>query len=119
MTQNRDPHAGKDAERKGENRHDAFAKSGPARESDYARWNRRAFVIIVALAGVAIGLDYFVHLDPHFHPHFDWEKTFGFYGGWAVLSCAALLGIAKVWGWGTWRESDYYDHDCDSTSSDH
>ena len=83
---------------------------------DRQRWNRIAFFVIVVLAGTVIGLDYFVHLDPHFHPHFDREKLFGFYGGCASLASIAMLLAAKFWGWIAWREEDYYERDSKQTT---
>lgn len=58
-------------------------------------------LIIIAL------FDLFVHG----HPHFGIDGTFGFYSWYGLLTCVAMVVIAKVLGIFLKQEDDYYHDD--------
>ena len=62
----------------------------------------RAFIAVLAAAVLA-------ELAVAWHPHFAVEALFGFNALYGLLSCAALILVAKAAGLVLKRREDYYD----------
>ena len=61
-----------------------------------------AFIVVLALTLVP---DFFIHP----HAYFGIEGSFGFYGWYGFLTCAAMVVVAKVLGIFLKRKDTYYD----------
>ncbi len=73
---------------------------------DNPRNVKRLLGIFYASLVVLLGLEFFIHK----HPHFAWEKWFGFYAIYGLVSCILLVLIAKyVLRPLVMRDEDYYD----------
>ncbi len=67
---------------------------------------KRFLVIFYISLVVLLGLELVVHK----HPHFAWEKWFGFYAVFGLVSCILLVLIAKyILRPLVMRDEDYYD----------
>jgi hypothetical protein len=60
------------------------------------------FIVVLALTLVP---DFFIHP----HTYFGVEGTFGFFGWYGFLTCAAMVVVAKVLGIFLKRTDTYYD----------
>lgn len=66
----------------------------------------RLFLVLLALTVVA-------ELVVALHPHFAVESMFAFHAWFGFLSCAAMIGVAKVIGRLLKRPDTYYDGEDD------
>jgi hypothetical protein len=71
-------------------------------------WSRRIAWLGVALCLPLLLMDWVVHRDPDYHPHFACERWFGFYSGLSLISCLALVAAAKLWQMLVRRPEEYY-----------
>ena len=65
------------------------------------RWIWRGFLVVLALTVLAEAL---IQL----HPHFALESLFGFHAWFGLLSCAAMILVAKALGLLLKRNDSYY-----------
>lgn len=73
------------------------------------RHRKRLVVGAILAACVALLLsDIPIHQNPKFHPHFDYEKWFGWYAGLSLISCLMLAITARIWRSLVQRSEDYY-----------
>ena len=63
---------------------------------------RRSSLVVLALLVIA---DFFVHG----HPYFRIDGTFGFHAWFGLVTCVAMVLVAKVLGVFLKREDTYYD----------
>jgi hypothetical protein len=77
--------------------------------TSWSRWARRTAWFLVILCVPLALLDGPMHRRPDFHPHFPFERWFGFYAGLSLLACLVLAAAAKIWQIVVRRPEDYYD----------
>ena len=65
---------------------------------------RIAWTLFLAVLAATVAAGVFI--EPH--PHFAFEKLFGFYALYGFLACAALILAAKALGLFLKRRDDYY-----------
>ena len=76
--------------------------------STWGIWTRRA-----AWAG-AVGclpvllLDWPVHHNPDYHPHFVCESWWGFFCGLSWLACLVFVAVSRLWQPIVRRQEEYY-----------
>lgn len=74
-----------------------------------ATWTKWLTWIILGSCVVVLPLDVLVHQSDHYHPHFEFEAWFGFYGVLGFLACILLGGLAWLMRTLLERPEDYYD----------
>lgn len=58
---------------------------------------RRLAWVGIALCVLVLLLEWPVHNDPEFHPHFALEAWWGFFAGLSLIACLSLAGLAWLW----------------------
>jgi hypothetical protein len=64
---------------------------------------------VLAMALILLLLDLWVHRLDSFHPHFAFERWFGFFGWLGALATLVLTAIAVGWRRSVRRPEGYYD----------
>ncbi len=76
--------------------------------SSWKPWTRRvAWLVVIASLPVFL-LDWPVHHDPEYRPHFACERWWGFFAGLSFLGCLLLVCLAKIWQRLIRRPEEYY-----------
>ena len=70
----------------------------------HRRWLWRGFLGVLLLTVV-------VEFAIDLHPHFDLDGVFGFHAWYGFLTCAAMVGVAKLLALLLKRPDTYYDTD--------
>jgi len=85
--------------------------SDPAKPASKPHWLvRKGTIVVLWVVGLSViaGLTYGdVFLTPH--PHFGLDGTFGFYSWYGLLTCVAMVLVAKFLGLFLGRKDTYYD----------
>ncbi len=82
---------------------DQTSNVGTVKSFRYLGWG------ILALCVLLLPLDWPIHRDSHFHPHFEIERWFGFYGWVALVGTTLLVVAARFGGQIIGRPEDDYD----------